>query len=218
MKQNLVKKVLVVLGHPRVESFNGALANAYVEGARQAGAEVKQLDLARLEFAANIMQSPDYDNKVVQALEPSLKGAQDLIRWADHLAFVYPTFWGDMPALLKAFIDRTFLPNFAFKYRKGSPFQDKLLKGKTARIITTMDAPTLYYQLMYRSPGTNALKRATLHFCGVKPVSVTAIGRMRYLSEDARKGWLEKVKVLAARDVAKPARQPSIPSVPVQNL
>jgi NAD(P)H dehydrogenase (quinone) len=217
MEQNLVKKVLVILGHPRVESFNGALAHAYAEGVRQAGAEVKHLDLARLEFSANIMQAPDYNNKTGE-IESSLKEAQDLMNWADHLVFVYPTFWGDMPALLKAFIDRAFLPNFAFKYRKGSPFQDKLLKGKTARIITTMDAPTLYYQLMYRSPGTNALKRATLHFCGVKPVSVTAIGRMRYLSEDARKGWLEKVKVLATRDVTKPVRHPSIPSASVQNL
>lgn len=121
-----------------------------------------------------------------------------------------------MPALLKAFIDRAFLPKFAFKYRKGSAFQDKLLKGKTARIITTMDAPTLYYQLMYRSPGTNALKRATLHFCGVKPVHVTPIGRMRFLDEAARTKWLGKVQKLGARDsskikqnVPKPVIQPS---------
>jgi NAD(P)H dehydrogenase (quinone) len=194
-----MKKVLVILGHPRLESFNGALAQAYARGAKETGAEVKHLELARLEFSSNVSRSPDYDNKVDE-IEPSLKESQELIRWADHLVFVYPTFWGDMPALLKAFIDRAFLPNFAFKYRKGSPLQDKLLKGKTARIITTMDAPTFFYQLAYRSPGTNALKRATLHFCGVKPVHVTPIGRMRYLTEEARKGWLEKIQKLGARD------------------
>jgi NAD(P)H dehydrogenase (quinone) len=197
-----MKKVLVILGHPRLESFNSALAQAYARGAREAGAEVKHLDLARLEFSTNVSRSPDYDNKV-DDIESSLKEAQDLIRWADHLVFVYPTFWGDMPALLKAFIDRAFLPNFAFKYRKGSAFQDKLLKGKTARIITTMDAPTFYYQLMYRSPGTNALKRATLHFCGVKPVHVTPIGRMRFLDEIARKNLLGKIQRLGAKDTAR---------------
>lgn len=122
-----------------------------------------------------------------------------------------------MPALLKAFIDRAFLPNFAFKYRKGSPFQDKLLKGKTARIITTMDAPTLLYQLMYRSPGTNALKRATLHFCGVKPVHVTSIGRMRYLDETARKGWLEKIQKLATQDVGQTNQRPVPSPTPVKH-
>lgn len=207
-----MKKVLVILGHPRVQSFNGALATSYAEGVHQAGAEVKQLELAKLKFSSNIMQAPDYDNKTLE-IEPSLKEAQHLIRWADHLVFIYPTFWGDMPALLKAFIDRAFLPNFAFKYRKGSPFQDKLLKGKTARIITTMDAPILYYQLMYRSPGTNALKRATLHFCGVKPVRVTKIGQMRYLNERQRKMWLEKVQGLGARDAARVKQTSPTPSI-----
>lgn len=79
MKQNPVKKVLVILGHPRVESFNGALAKAYAEGVRRTGGEVKILELATLQFSANIMQSPDYDNKVAE-IEPSLKEAQDLIR------------------------------------------------------------------------------------------------------------------------------------------
>jgi NAD(P)H dehydrogenase (quinone) len=194
-----MKKVLVILGHPRLESYGNALSQAYERGAKEAGAEVKRLDLARLEFATNIMQAPDYDNKTGE-IEPALKEAQDLIRWADHLVFVYPTFWGDMPALLKAFIDRAFLTTFAFKYRKGSPFQDKLLKGKTARIITTMDAPVFFYQLMYRSPGTNALKRATLYFCGVKPVHVTSIGRVRYLNEEQRKGWLGKIQTLGVQD------------------
>ena len=77
---------------------------------------------------------------------------------------------------------------------------EQLLKGKTARIITTMDAPLFWYQLMYRSPGTNALKRATLYFCGVKPVHVTAIGQMRNLNETARKKWLEKIQTLAMRE------------------
>jgi putative NADPH-quinone reductase len=200
---------LVILGHPRLGSYNNALSQAYARGAKEAGAEVKHLELARLEFKSNITEAPDYDNKTGK-IESALKEAQDLIRWANHLVFVYPTFWGDMPALLKAFIDRTFLPKFAFSYRKNSPLQDKLLKGKTARIITTMDAPIFYYQLMYRAPGTNALKRAVLHFCGVKPVHVTEIGRMRYLTEEQRKKWLEKIQHLAAKDVRQ-TRQSSAP-------
>jgi NAD(P)H dehydrogenase (quinone) len=203
-----MKKVLVILGHPRLESYNNALSQAYERGAKEAGAEVKRLDLARLEFSPNVLQSPNYDNKTAK-LEPTLQEAQDLIRWADHLVFVYPTFWGDMPALLKAFIDKTFVTKFAFKYRKDSPFQDKLLKGKTARIITTMDAPVFYYQLMYRSPGTNALRRATLHFCGVKPVYVTSIGRMRFLDEIARKEWLEKIQSIAVKDARQVKQSPT---------
>lgn len=84
-----MKKVLVILGHPRLESYGNALSQAYERGAKEAGAEVKRLELARLEFSANVARSPDYDNNVDE-IEPSLKEAQDLIRWADHLVFVYP--------------------------------------------------------------------------------------------------------------------------------
>jgi putative NADPH-quinone reductase len=194
-----MKNIVVILGHPRLESYNNALSQAYERGATEAGAEVRRLDLAKLEFKTSITAAPDYDNKTGE-IEPALKEAQNLIHWADHLVFVYPTFWGGMPALLKAFIDRTFLPNFAFRYRKDSPMPEQLLKGKTARIITTMDAPLLWYQLVYRAPGNNALKRAILHFCGVKPVWVTSIGRLRYLTQEQRQQWLSNMSLLAARD------------------
>ena len=194
-----MKKVLILLAHPRLESYNAAIAEAYAEAALE-HAEVKRLDLARLEFASDVARAPDYDNKT-EDIEASLKEAQDLISWADHLVFIYPTFWGDMPALLKAFIDRAFIPNFAFKYQKNSPMPEQLLKGKSARIISTMDAPVLWYQLVYRAPGSNALKRAVLSFCGVKPIKVNLIGRMRYLKPEQRKAWLKRVKTFARHDL-----------------
>ena len=188
------------MAHPRLESFSAALAQSYYRGAEEAGHDVRQINLAELEFASNVARAPDYDNKT-EAIEGSLKEAQNLMRWADHLVFIYPTFWGDMPALLKAFIDRAFLPNFAFKYQKNSPMPEQLLKGKSARIISTMDAPVLWYHMVYRAPGSNALKRAVLAFCGVKPIKVNLIGRMRYLTLEERKSWLERVKAFAKQDL-----------------
>jgi len=96
---------------------------------------------------------------------------------------VYPIWWGTYPALLKAFIDRVFLPGFAFKYKPDSMFWDKLLKGKTARLIVTMDAPKWYYALVYRSAGHIALKKATLEFCGVKPVTTSTFGSVKSSSD-----------------------------------
>jgi putative NADPH-quinone reductase len=52
-----------------------------------------------------------------------------------------------MPALLKGFIDRLFLPGLTYKFKSGSPFQEQLLKGKSASLIVTMDAPGWYFRL-----------------------------------------------------------------------
>ncbi len=65
-------------------------------------------------------------------LEPDLLGAWEKIKWADHLVWIHPVWWGGLPAITKGFIDRVFLPGFAFKYRENSVWWDRLLKGKTA--------------------------------------------------------------------------------------
>jgi putative NADPH-quinone reductase len=187
-----MKKVLIILGHPDHESFGASLANSYRQAALKVGAEVKELVLADLKFDPILNRG----YKEMQELEPDLIDAQELIEWAEHLVFVYPTWWATMPALLKGFLDRTFLPGFAFKYRPNSPFWDKFLTGRTARIITTMDAPVWYHYLFNWNAGTRAMKKATLEFCGIKPVKVTSIGQVRFLKAEQRERWLKKVEKL----------------------
>ncbi|MCU0240258.1 MAG: NAD(P)H-dependent oxidoreductase [Pyrinomonadaceae bacterium] len=116
--------------------------------------------------------------------------------WAEHLVFVYPIWWGNLPALVKGFVDRVFLPGFAFKYRPNSPWWDQFLKGKTARLITTSDAPNFYFNWIVGKPAHKAMKKATLEFCGVKPVKITSFGSVRFADEAKRKKWLEKVERL----------------------
>ncbi|MBX7174794.1 MAG: NAD(P)H-dependent oxidoreductase [Pyrinomonadaceae bacterium] len=185
-----MKKILIILGHPNKESFGGSLANSYKEGALKSGAEVKELILADLKFDPIL----HLGYKKIQELEPDLVHAQKLITWADHLVFVYPLWWAMMPALLKGFIDRTFLPGFAFKYRENSPFWDKYLTGKSARMIVTMDAPTWYNYWINGNAGPKAMKKATLEFSGIKPVKVTTIGQVKTLKAEQIKNWLAKVE------------------------
>ncbi len=44
------KRILVILGHPRRASFCGALADAYAEGAKAGGREVRVISLGSLSF------------------------------------------------------------------------------------------------------------------------------------------------------------------------
>ncbi len=187
-----MKRVLVILGHPDKETFCGALANSYKKGAERAGAEVRELNVADLDFDPVLHRG----YREIQALEPDLARAQELIKWAEHLVFVYPTWWATMPALLKGFLDRTFLPGFAFKYRENSPFWDKYLTGRSARMIVTMDAPRWYNFLVYGDAGQKAMKRATLKFCGIAPVRVTTIGSVKELKKEQISKWLEKAEKL----------------------
>ena len=187
-----MKKILIINGHPDQNSFSLALAKSYEKGVLSAGASCKLINLYELSFDPVLHTG----YKVKSELEPDLVMAQQELAAADHLVFVYPNWWGTYPALLKGFIDRTFIPGFAFKYHSGDSWWDKLLSGKSGRLIVTMDTPIWYYSLGFSKPGHNSLSKCILGFCGVKPVKITAFSSVRYSDEKKREKWLDKVEKL----------------------
>lgn len=184
------KKITVILGHPDSNSYCSLLAETYVQTAEEAGHKVKFFKLGEIAFDPILHHG--YNKR--QELESGLKDIQDAITWAKHLVFVYPIWWGSMPALLKGFFDRTFLPGYSFNYRKNSPLVDRLLAGRSAHAIMTMDAPVWYYRFMYKKPGHHQIKKVILEFCGIKPVQITSFGSVRKASATKRAKWLQQVK------------------------
>jgi putative NADPH-quinone reductase len=188
------KRILLILGHPSGASFCAALAERYVQSAIDAGHEVRQLRLGELDFDPVLREG----YRQIQALEEALSVAQSDILWAEHLTLVYPIWWGGIPALLKGFFDRVFLPGFAFKYRKGKAFPDKLLTGRTAHLLVTMDTPPWYYRWFYRMPGLHQVRKTTLEFCGIKPLRTLTFGPVLGSSDHQRKAWLRQAQAIAA--------------------
>lgn len=187
-----MKRILVIMGHPGAQSLSSSLAKIYAQGARQAGAEVRELNLRELKFDPSLHEG----YQVIQELEPDLVAAQADLLWAEHLVFVYPVWWGGLPALLKGFIDRVFLPGFAFKFRENSTLWDGLLKGRSARLITTMDTPSWYYRWIFKAPSHQQMKRAVLGFCGVSPIRISEIGPVKASKEAQREAWLSRIEAL----------------------
>ncbi len=191
--------VAVILGHPDSQSLSSAIARAYARGAEDRGATVRVIDLAGLTFDPVLW----HGYSEVQPLEPDLLEAQRTIHWADMLVFAYPTWWGTTPALLKGFIDRVFLPGFAFKYRENSRLWDKLLAGRSARLLVTMDTPGWYYRWVVRQPGHQMMRRSILGFSGVKPVRISRFGAVRGAADDTRRQWLDQARKLGERDAGR---------------
>ena len=190
-----MKKILIINGHPNKDSFNFGIAEAYKNGAIQSGAQADEIVISELDFNPNLQFG--YQKRM--ELEPHLQDAWKKILWADHLVWIHPVWWGGLPAITKGFIDRLFLPGFAFRYRENSVWWDKLLKGKTAHIITTLDQPGYYYRLFYGRPSVNQLKKSVLQFCGINPVKVSYIAIIKTSDEKQRKIWLQKVKTLGIK-------------------
>ena len=87
-----------------------------------------------------------------------LVGAQQAIAWAEHLVFFFPLWLGGMPALLKGFLERVARPGFALGEPGGlAHLPQKLLAGRSARLVVTMGMPALAYRWIYRAHSLKAL-------------------------------------------------------------
>ena len=190
-----MKKVLIIQGHPNEDSHSEMIRENYKIGAEEAGAEVKEIVLRELEFDPVLRKGYTRSAK----MEKDILHSRELIKWADHLVFIYPNWWGTYPALFKGFIDKILWPGFAFDFKKGYMKWEKLLKGRSARIFVTMANPLWHYQLVTKSPGHKAMRMSTLYYCGIRPVRFTSFGMTNKVSEKKVKLWMRKVYRLGRR-------------------
>lgn len=188
--------IALIQGHPDTSDsrFCRALAKAYAEGARSAGHEVREIDVARLDFPL-IRSEADFVDK---DLPPDIKTAQDTISWATHLVVVYPLWLGTMPALLKGAFEQIFRYGFGIS-KPGAGKMERLLKGRSARIVVTMGMPAFIYRWIFRAHSLKSLERNIFWLCGIGPIRETLIGMIDTKSDAKRAALLARMRKLGAR-------------------
>ena len=188
------RKILVIHAHPDAGHghFGDALAECYAGAAQANGLETRTLALNQLTFplidSASNWRAPE--------VPPDIERAQENIRWCDHLTFFYPLWLGDMPALLKGFLEQVMRPDFAFSEPKGK-MPEKLLTGRSARLVVTMGMPAFVYRAFYRAHSVKNFRRNILLFSGIKPVRTSLVGRVEG-SDRHRQKWLDKMTRLGS--------------------
>ena len=191
----MARHILIILGHPdpRPERFCRALAEAYHQGATEEGHEVKVVDVPRLEFT-ELKSRLEWEGPVPEGL----REAQEAIRWAEHLVIVFPIWLGTMPALLKAFFEQVLRPGFAMEQSSPGRWQ-KLLSGRSARLVVTMGMPSFIYRWHFRAHGIKSFERNVLDFVGIGPIHETLIGMVDGRDAATRERWLAKLAELGRR-------------------
>ena len=192
------QRILLIQGHPDAVAPHlcHTLAEAYAEGAQAAGHEVRWTDVAKLDFPL-LRSQQAWEHS---ALPAALQTAQDDIAWAEHLVLFFPLWLGDMPAVLKGFLEQVARPGFAFTGddagQDEQPFNRKGLKGRSARVVVTMGMPALVYRWYFRAHSVKSLERNVLGFVGIAPVHETLIGMVERLGEAGVRQWQERLRRL----------------------
>lgn len=190
------KHILLIQGHPDTlqPHLCHALADACAEGATEAGHEVRRIDVAALDFP--LLRSPA--NWEQGSVPPSLAAAQDDILWAGHLVLFFPLWLGDMPALLKGFLEQVLRPGFAIERSDSHAMFKKRLAGRSARVVVTMGMPATLYRWVFRAHSVRALERNILGFVGFAPVHETLIGGTGNLAAKQAEKWLSALRKAGA--------------------
>lgn len=188
-------KVMVVVGHPQHGTFCQALGAAYEEGAAGAGHDVRSFVLSQMEFDPILHEG--YRRE--QPLEPHLRSAYEALGWCDHLVLIFPLWCGDMPALLKGFLERILQPDLIAHQGRDTGMNWNIFNDKSARIVITMGMPASVYRFWYRGHALKLLKRNILNFIGIKPVRHTLYGMIGASKPERRENWLTEMRTLGAQ-------------------
>jgi putative NADPH-quinone reductase len=186
--------IAIIQGHPDTDRnhYCHALAEAYAQGAREAGHAVEIIEAATLDLPYIRNQAQWRE----PAADPAIRAVQEKVGRADHLVIVYPLWLGDMPAILKSFLEHLSCGGFVMSVDANGKWEQKL-RGKSARIVVTMGMPAIFYRFFYFSHSLKSLERNILKFAGVKPVRTSLLGMVEGPKRAAaREKWLADMRRL----------------------
>ena len=170
----MARRFLLIDGHPDAERLSGHLLDLYQQ-ALPAGTTLDRIAIRDLDFDPDLPRGYD----AIPPLEPDLERALSLIEGCDHLVLAFPLWWGAEPARLKGFWDRILLPRRAFRYHEKDLWWDRLLAGRSADLMVTMDTPPPYLRLAYFDPVGWRYRRQVLGFVGFSPIRLHYFGPVR---------------------------------------
>lgn len=183
-----MSKTLIITAHPSSRGLTHGIANVVSDARKEKGVEVEILDLYKTDLKQGFFE---YENIREIPADPNRDALQKKIMEANELIFVHPIWWLSMPAIMKNFIDNNIQSRFAYRYIEGK--RVGLLKGKTARVYVTCDAPRWLY-LFLAVPYFTVWVAGILVFCGIKVDSFTVIRNRAFKDDNERTKYLAKLK------------------------
>ena len=194
-----MSKLLIIYAHPNHDGSNGFFLKTILEKLEKKGfSDYEVIDLYKINYDPILKSSEVYSMGNKEVSQENL-AFQAKIKKSEKLLFIYPTWWQNMPAILKGFIDRVFTSGFAFKYILGTPIG--LLKGKRAAIFTATGGPALYNKLIIRDQAIKLLSKHVLLMAGIRSKGFTLSLASRF--KEGHKNKIIKIadKVISYLDI-----------------
>jgi putative NADPH-quinone reductase len=161
-------RCLVVYAHPVETSYCAALCARAVDALRGARHEVRLLDLYREGFDPVLSRQERLDYHTPGANEANIKPWIEQLRWAEALVFVYPTWWYGLPAILKGWLDRVWVPGVTFTLPGGGKPIRGLMDNIVRIVAITTSGSSRLWMALVGNPGRRTILRGVRALCGMR--------------------------------------------------
>lgn len=141
--------ITIVYSHPGDASFNHSILKAVTDTLTAEGREYRVIDLYADGFNP-VMSRKDLElYPKGETDDPLVKRyAQELLD-TDRIIFIFPIWWGMMPAMVKGFFDRVLLKGAAYDMTDTGDLMPNLSINRTL-IVTTSDAPSVEFGTFFQ--------------------------------------------------------------------
>jgi NAD(P)H dehydrogenase (quinone) len=189
--------VKVIYAHPVRESFNAALHANILTGLRSAGHEIKDFDLYARGFDP-VMPPDELRNYTdVQKNRIPVQEYVDGLLWAEALVLCFPTWWYGMPAMLKGYFDRVWVPGVVFEISQTGllGLAPKLKNLRHLSVVTTCGSPWWFTRIYMGNPNHRILINGIQAVCTQRLKKTFLVHySMDRSTAESRGRFLEKVK------------------------
>ena len=187
-------RVLVVVAHPDPSSFNHAIAATATASLTRAGHQVTVLDLYAEEFrtAMSLDERLAYHSER-PLLDPMAERHAGIVKQAEALVFVYPTWWSTVPAILKGWLERVMVPGVGFVFDENQHVRRGLTHVRRIVGISTYGSRWIYVRAIHDNGRRTLLRALRLNTAIFTRRSWLALYEMDSRSAQQRAAFLRRV-------------------------
>jgi len=191
-------KTLLILGHPRPNSLNHAIAEKSSLVLKELGHEVVFHDLYQEHF--DPVLPVNEENLPEEELPGYLQDHLRSFKEADGVVFVHPNWWGGPPAILRGWVDRVIRNNSCYNFTKEGVVSH--VGGKIVQIFSTSNTPRNVEINVYGDPIEVFWKTVVFGMLGTKSFERRNFEPVVLSTHEDRQGWLAEIEATLKRRFA----------------
>ena len=186
--------VVVVIAHPDPNSFSHAIASTARAALEEGGHGVTLLDL----YAEDFRTAMSRDERMAYhsdrpILDPVVERHAAIVKRADALVFIFPTWWSTMPAILKGWLERVMVPGVGFVFDERHHVRRGLTHVHRVVGISTYGSPWLYVKFLRDNGRRTVLRALRLNTALVTRRSWLGLYKMDTRTVEQRAAFLRRV-------------------------